>query len=87
MKRILDELYEGEISPTDDAPSPQYLAIMDRTCVHHAALADQLGPEGEARLNEYRDILADLEDCAAKDSFQKGFRMGARMILALRREE
>lgn len=87
MNSILDQLYEGEISPADDALSRRYRTVMDKACACHEALAARLDPEEEARLNAYRDILAELEGCAAKDSFQKGFRIGARMVLALRQEE
>ena len=67
--------------------SRQYSAILQKACRYLEKLSVLLDKESEACLEEYRDVLADLEACAARDSFQKGARIGARLALALWKEK
>ena len=87
MNDILDKLYEGGINPIEEPISRRYAAIMQKACWYHEKLSVRLDKEGAAYLEKYRDVLADLEACAARDSFQKGARIGARLALALWKEK
>ena len=87
MNEILERLYEGAINPIEEPVSRRYIAIMQQVSLYHETLIALLDKEGADCLEEYRDVLADLETCAAKDSFQKGVRIGARLALAVWEEK
>lgn len=77
MDNILDYL-EDLTQP--DSSSPEYRALQEEMVTLETALQEQTSPEAIEQLENIRGRLADLE---CRESFRRGFRLGAAVMLSV----
>ena len=80
---VLKKLWEGSITPSDRGyrTGSAYAALAKESNMLEAAFYDHLSDIGKKAYQDYCDHHADLEDIRDCDTFIRGFRLGARMIL------
>ena len=79
----ISELYCGRISaPTDiKVRTDQNDALNARTDVLHSQITDGLAADKAEKLEELIDIHRQMESITSEDSYTRGFRAGARLML------
>lgn len=82
---ILKELYFGNIRPSEKAvkDGTEYKKAQNEVCALEDAFRAELSAEGKKVYDAYmskRLTLLETDDC---DSFIKGYRLGAKLILAV----
>ena len=79
----ISELYRGRISaPTDiKVRADQYDELNARADALHSQIADALTADTASALEELIDIHRQLESITSEDSYTRGFRAGARLML------
>ena len=80
---VLDELWRGEITPSErgyrkDSP---YAALVRQANETADIFYKELSPVGKKAYDEHSTQESKLADISECDSFIRGFRLGARMIL------
>ena len=80
---VLKKLWEGSITPSDRGyrTGSAYAALAKEANMLEAACYDHLSDMGKKADQDYCDHHADMEDIRDCDTFIRGFRLGARMIL------
>ena len=80
MPNILEDLYYGNISPSQRAvrPNSKVKKLMQKQSDLESKLSELLTEEQHATFEQYLSISADLLDANCLDSFITGFRLGAR---------
>ena len=85
VKRMgaISELYRGRISaPTDiKVRADQYDALNARADALHSQISDGLAADKAEKLEELIDIHRQMEAITSEDSYTRGFRAGARLML------
>ena len=86
--RILEELWYGNIEPTeyDTSACREYKQLLEQVCRKEEILQATMGEEQKALFIQYTDAVqryAALTDCLL---FQSSFRLGARMMLEILEE-
>ena len=79
----ISELYRGRISaPTDiKVRADQYDEQNARADALHSQIADALTADTASALEELIDIHRQMESITSEDSYTRGFRAGARLML------
>lgn len=79
----ISELYRGRISaPTDiKVRADQYDELNARADALHSQIADALTADMASALEELIDIHRQMESITSEDSYTRGFRAGARLML------
>ena len=79
----ISELYCGRISaPTDiKVRVDQYDELNARADALHSQIADALTADTASALEELIDIHRQMESITSEDSYTRGFRAGARLML------
>ena len=80
---VLEELWRGEISPTDRRvrQGSEYQQTAKEVQEKMGEFLETLSPEAREQLEAINDLKSDLSVMANEDFFLYGFRLGARMIL------
>ena len=86
---ILHDLWEGTLSPTASLTlSAQPHTRMQRVVIQkEQELRQRLSKEEIESLEDYQEKLGDLTNLELEDAFIKGFRLGAKIIFDVFREE
>ena len=79
----ISELYRGRISaPTDiKVRADQYDELNARADALHSQIADALTADTASALEELIDVHRQMEAITSEDSYTRGFRAGARLML------
>ena len=79
----ISELYSGRISaPTDiKVRANQYAELNARADALHCQISDGLAADKAEKLEELIDIHRQMEAITSEDSYTRGFRAGARLML------
>ena len=80
MPNILEDLYYGNLSPSQRAvrPDSRVKKLMQKQSDLEAKLNGSFTEEQRANFEQYLTVTADLLDANCLDSFITGFRLGAR---------
>ena len=80
MPNILEDLYYGNLSPSQRAvrPGSKTQKLMQKQSDLESKLSGSLTEEQRAIFEQYLSVSADLLDADCLDSFITGFRLGAR---------
>ena len=84
MNNILNNLYYGEINPSEK-PAPntkRYIENRELICSTEEKLLEQF-PDCSELLNEYTDALRIEAQLECEADFERGFRLGARIAMEL----
>lgn len=79
----ISELYRGRISaPTDvKVRADQYAELNARADALHCQISDGMAADKAEKLEELIDIHRQMESITSEDSYTRGFRVGARLML------
>ena len=79
----ISELYRGRISaPTDiKVRADQYAELNARADALHCQISDGMAADKAEKLEELIDIHRQMESITSEDSYTRGFRTGARLML------
>lgn len=79
----ISELYRGRISaPTDiKVRADQYDELNARADALHSQISDGLAADKAGKLEKLIDIHRQMEAITSEDSYTRGFRAGARLML------
>ena len=80
MPNILEDLYYGNLSPSQRAvrPGSKTQKLMQKQSDLESKLSGSLTEEQRATFEQYLSVSSDLLDANCHDSFITGFRLGAR---------
>ena len=80
MPNILEDLYYGNLSPSQRAvrPGSRVKKLMQKQSELESKLNGSFTEEQQANFEQYLSLCADLLDANCLDSFINGFRLGAR---------
>ena len=80
MPNILEDLYYGNLSPSQRAvrPGSKVQKLSQKRCDLDAKLKNSFTEEQRANFEQYLSVTADLLDANCLDGFITGFRLGAR---------
>ena len=80
MPNILEDLYYGNLSPSQRTVRPDSLVqkLMKKQSDLESKLNGSFTEEQRANFEQYLSVSADLLDANSLDSFITGFRLGAR---------
>ena len=84
MNNILNKLYYGEINPSEK-PAPatkRYIQYRELTCSTENKLIEQF-PDCKELLDTYTDVLHIEAQLECEADFERGFRLGAELMLSL----
>lgn len=82
MKSVINKLYYGELCPCEKpAPSTErYIKTKKTICSAEQQLLERF-PECKELLDEYTDVLHIESQLECEADFERGFRLGAAMML------
>ena len=82
MSNILEDLYYGNITPSQRAvrPGSKTQNLMQKQSGLESKLNGSFTEEQRANFEQYLSVSADLLDANSLDSFITGFRLGARFM-------
>lgn len=85
MKRILEELWYGNLCPSSQyrEPTPEVTALMSYIKDHHGDLQATLTDKQKETLEKLDACCAELTDLNERDIFLYAFRLGARIAFAV----
>ncbi len=83
MGKILEALARDDLCviPSDEKPSPAYKKAYERSSYYIEQLNKRLLSEDKEIFDQVVDALIDENDISADESFIRGFRLGARIIM------
>lgn len=86
---IINDLWRGEISPQErrKVPEPDYRKLVSRICEAQDKLTKEMSEEARAQFNAYEDLVNEEQYLCLEETFAEGFRLGARLILDVMREQ
>lgn len=82
MKSTINKIYYGDLRPCE-MPAPdteQYIKNRKSICKIEEQLLSQ-SPECEELLNRYKDALRIESQCESEADFERGFKLGAMLML------
>ena len=79
----LEDLWEGKIAPSDRGfqKGSKYEALTEQAHGFMESFRKELSAEGKRAWENYEDLQAELAEISEQDTFIRGFRLGARVIL------
>ena len=82
MKSVIDELYNGDRATAIRASrfGEEYKQLFEKVCELEHELLEKI-PQFDKLFKEYQDAEIDLANIAFEYEFNKGFIMGARLML------
>ena len=80
---VLEELWEGKIAPSERGyrEGSPFAKMVRQVSESEEGFYKELSPEGRRAYEAYCERQGQLDDVKDCDSFIRGFRLGARMIL------
>ena len=89
MKSILEELFYGNICPNTDCRShdKETKQLMGYIADHHDNLLSTLNDQQKEILEKFDDCYSELTDINEREIFTYAFKLGARLMLAVVRED
>ena len=86
---IINDLWLGEISPQEHRKVPErdYRKLVSRICEAQDKLTKGMSEEIKAQFNAYEDLVNEEQYLCLEETFAEGFRLGARLILDVMREQ
>jgi len=83
MRRILEELYHGNINPMDKQyhRGTQYDEALQCMCKNEDKLESMLEGKELETFEKYKDCKEEVEQFNEEDAFVNGFRLGARIVI------
>jgi len=83
MRKILEELYHGNINPTCKQfhRGTQYDETLRCMCKNDEKLLTMLEGKEKETFEKYKDCIEEVHQFNEEDAFVTGFRLGARMII------
>ena len=89
MKRILEDLYHGNLTVKGQTfqRGTKYARALARVAETEDTLSQKLTPEDHPLLAEYAMASAGLSSVSIEESYIKGFRTGAQIMLAVLEED
>jgi len=82
---ILEELWLGQVAPIEHAfpKTEEHRQAMRQIEKSRQALETMLPQEGQIILASYGEAEIQVQDHAERDAFAQGFRLGAKLMLAI----
>ena len=82
MRKTLEDLYFGNISPNEQqmAPDSELKKAVDRVTRYESQLTEQLGEDEQTILTKLIRSQHEIESITALENFILGFRLGARIM-------
>ena len=82
MRRTLEDLYYGNISPNEQkmAPDSELKKAVDRVAQYENQLAERLNEDEQTILTKLIRSQHEIESITALENFILGFRLGARIM-------
>lgn len=82
MKSVIEDLYDSDRATAIRASKfgAEYKKIFDRVCELESKLLEKI-PQFDALFKEYQNAEIDLASIAFQYEFNKGFIMGARLMM------
>ena len=89
MRTILEELFYGNICPNTDCRShdKETKQLMGYIADHHDNLLSTLNDQQKEALEKFDDCYSELTDINEREIFTYAFKLGARLMLAVVRED
>lgn len=89
MRTILEELFYGNICPNTDCRShdKETKQLMGYIADHHDNLLSTLNDQQKDILEKFDDCYSELTDINEREIFAYAFKLGARLMLAVVRED
>ena len=89
MRPILEELFYGNICPNTDCRShdKETKQLMGYIADHHDNLLSTLNDQQKEILEKFDDCYSELTDINEREIFMYAFKLGARLMLAVVRED
>ncbi|MCL2695901.1 MAG: hypothetical protein FWE69_06205 [Clostridiales bacterium] len=89
MNNILEDLYFGNINPNENTwtRDSEYLQFGKVSVEAERALADRLEGETKKQFDRFVDATGHMHAIEASLRFAEGFRLGAKIMLAVLAEE
>ena len=86
---IINDLWRGEISPQEHRKVPErdYRKLISRICEAQDKLTKGMSEEIKEQFNAYEDLVNEEQYLCLEETFAEGFRLGARLILDVMREQ
>lgn len=83
VRRILEDLYHGNINPTVKQfhRGTQYDEALQCMCRHEEKLESMLEGKEKEIFEKFKDCVNEVHEFDQEDAFVTGFRLGARMII------
>ena len=81
MKKMIDELWDGEISPQDTliSDNQEYRELQHRQSQNKAELLEALSDEQKELLEKFCATEIELNDISKRESFTSGFKIALRL--------
>lgn len=85
MKKILDELWFGNINPTEQSYilTPEMKQLQELMWRNRDKLENSLSSEQKEMLEKYDDTLSEFNSLSDMQIFIYGFRLGGRFMLSV----
>ena len=82
MRRTLEDLYFGNITPNEQqmAPDSELKKAVDRVAQYESQLADRLNEDEQTILTKLIRSQHEINSITALENFILGFRLGARIM-------
>lgn len=89
MRTILEDLFYGNICPNTDCRShdKETKQLMGYIADHHDNLLSTLNEQQKEILEKFDDCYSELTDINEREIFAYAFKLGARLMLAIVRED
>ena len=89
MRTILEELFYGNICPNTDCRrhAKDTKQLMGYIADHHDNLLSTLNDQQKEILEKFDDCYSELTDINEREIFAYAFKLGARLMLAVVRED
>ena len=89
MRTILEEVFYGNICPNTDCRShdKETKQLMGYIADHHDNLLSTLNDQQKEILEKFDDCYSELTDINEREIFTYAFKLGARLMLAVVRED
>ena len=83
MRRTLEDLYYGNITPNEQkmAPDSELKKALDRVVRYENQLTELLDEDGQTILTKLIRSQHEIESITARENFILGFRLGARITM------
>lgn len=85
MKKMIDELWYGNVCPQDDARNntEEMKELMEYIVRHQEELTATLTDEQKAIFEKFDDCWSEYSSKAEKATFSYAFKLGARIVLEM----